>query len=170
MKGLITLLASLIVISQARAATQTVFTDTPINYSKYTRTVYFSGKFRLYTAGKKGVNLRIKNSNLTSRPGFDLIVPLDGLEFVNMISRNPVSYDDSIMIQAQCYGAHSVTYILGTDYALYGSICQINSLTVSRANPAPAPAPALAPALAPAPTPSPASSPDWGRFRGRALR
>lgn len=139
MKSLIILIASLVIVTQAKASTLTVFSNTPINSSKYTNTVILSGKYRMYTAGKKGVNLRIKNSPLLSRSNYDLVVAFDGLDLIEMISRDPVKADNDIMLEAHCYGPYRVTYFTGTDYALFGEVCQIYSLTVTSPDIAPAP-------------------------------
>jgi hypothetical protein len=158
MKILLSVLTTMLLISQTEAATHTVNSDAIVDSRQYHRTIYISGTYRLHTS-KNGVNLRLMNSNLATRQGHDLVVAFDGLELLDLMARNPVKFGDRLLIKAQCNGVHSVTYLRGLFIGLYGGTCKIRSLTVTTDDVAPQPAPVyVAPQPAPvyvAPQPAP---------------
>ncbi len=132
MKNKLMVLLMLTVSVNVIAATQTIETNAVIDLAKYTRSVTFSGKYFSYNVGKKGLNLRMTETNFTPEARKLFAIAFEGKELLDVIAKHPLVFGDRIVARAKCNGRENlIIRLIGSDHILYGSTCRLVSLTVT---------------------------------------
>ncbi len=134
MKSLLALLATLLMFEKSMAETVTIFTNSRISISEYSRKVTFSGEYNSHSPAEGDALVLRLNKSSFNPPEYNNVfsITLADTAFNDMFRRRPLEIGEHLTVIARCNGPYNLVSYLDSvnGPSMYNYTCQIASMTV----------------------------------------